>query len=133
MGALVILSVRQNWIKAGVMVIGAVLLILSWALDPKVWGVGLMGCSTMIFFLMPWLDQSPVKSIRYKGPLFKSALTVWVIAFFVLGYLGTKGVSDVRTLVAQVFTTIYFAFFFLMPWYSRIDKCKPVPERVTWK
>jgi ubiquinol-cytochrome c reductase cytochrome b subunit len=63
----------------------------------------------------------------------KSALTIWVIAFLVLGYLGTQGVSDVRTLVAQVGTTIYFAFFVLMPWYSRMDKTKPVPERVTWK
>ena len=93
----------------------------------------LFGTSTVIFFLLPWLDQSPVKSIRYKGALFKSALTLWVIAFLVLGYLGTLSVSTERTLAAQVGTVVYFAFFFLMPWYSRMDKCKPEPERVTWK
>jgi ubiquinol-cytochrome c reductase cytochrome b subunit len=80
---------------------------------------------------MPWLDRSPVKSIRYKGPYFKTALSIWVVAFLVLGYLGTKGVSDVRTIIAQVGTTLYFSFFVLMPWYSAMDKCKPEPERVT--
>jgi ubiquinol-cytochrome c reductase cytochrome b subunit len=133
MTVLIILSVKQNWIKAGMIVIAAVLLILSWGLDAKVWGIGLFGTSTMLFFFLPWLDRSPVKSIRYKGPLVKSAMTVWVIAFLTLGYLGTKGVSDTRTLIAQLGTIIYFAFFFLMPWYSRMDKCKPVPDRVTWK
>jgi ubiquinol-cytochrome c reductase cytochrome b subunit len=130
---LIFFSIRLNWVRIVTVAIAVVLMGLSWALDPKVWGVGLMGCATMVFFLMPWLDQSPVKSIRYKGPLFKGALTIWVIAFLVLGFLGTKPVSDVRTLVAQFFTTLYFAFFFLMPWYSRMDKTKPEPERVTWK
>jgi ubiquinol-cytochrome c reductase cytochrome b subunit len=99
--------------------------------DPKVWGVVLMGTASMIFFLLPWLDQSPVKSIRYKGVLSKTALTVFVIVFLVLGYLGTLTVTEGRTLLAQFCTLIYFSFFLLMPWYTRMDKTKPEPSRVT--
>jgi len=99
--------------------------------EAKVWGVVLMGVSTLIFFLLPWLDQSPVKSIRYKGMLCKTALAIFVITFLILGYLGTLTVTEGRTLAAQVFTLIYFAFFLLMPWYTRMDKTKPEPERVT--
>jgi len=100
-------------------------------IDAKFWGVVAMGASTAIFCLLPWLDRSPVKSIRYKGPYFKTALTLFVISFFVLGWLGTQPVSEIKTLLAQIFTVIYFAFFILMPWYSKIDKTKPEPARVT--
>jgi len=82
---------------------------------------------------LPWLDRSPVRSIRYKGPITKTAIALFVIAFFVLGYLGTESVTAVRTLAAQIGTAMYFLFFFLMPWYSRMDKCRPEPQRVTWK
>ena len=100
-------------------------------IDAKFWGVVAMGASTAIFCLLPWLDRSPVKSIRYKGPYFKIALTLFVISFFVLGWLGTQPVSEIKTLLAQIFTVIYFAFFILMPWYSKMDKTKPEPARVT--
>jgi len=99
--------------------------------DAKVWGVIAMGISVMAFFLLPWLDRSPAKSIRYRGPIFKGALAVFVVCFLILGYLGTLGVTEGRTLLAQVCTVIYFLFFILMPWYTAIDKCKPEPERVT--
>jgi len=107
-------------------------------------GVAAMGVATMIFFLLPWLDRSPVKSIRYKGPIFKSALAIFVVAFLILGYLGTVptnawgqcgawlGGAERATVAARIFTVIYFLFFILMPWYSKIDRCKPVPERVQW-
>ncbi len=98
--------------------------------DAKLWGIVLMGGSVAIFALLPWLDRSPVKSIRYKGPYFKTALTLFVISFFVLGWLGTKSPTPLYTALAQIFTVIYFAFFILMPWYSKIDKCKPEPTRV---
>ncbi len=111
----------------------AVLAVAVYYLEAKLWGVVLMGLAVMIMFLLPWLDQSPVKSIRYKGAVYKSALALFLIAFFVLGYLGMQPPSAGKTIVAQVATTIYFLFFFLMPWYSKIDKCKPVPERVTSK
>ena len=97
----------------------------------KLWGVLFMGLGTMILFLLPWLDRSPVRSIRYRGPIYKFALTIFVVAFLILGYLGMLPPTDARTLVAQICTIIYFAFFLLMPFYTRWDKPKQVPERVT--
>ena len=129
--ALVIRTARNPVVRIATAVVSAVLLAGFFTLDPKVWGVVLMGVSALIFFLLPWLDQSPVKSIRYKGMLCKAALALFVIAFLILGYLGTLAVTEGRTLAAQVFTLIYFAFFLLMPWYTRMDKTKPEPERVT--
>ncbi len=97
----------------------------------KLWGVIFMGLGTMVFFLMPWLDRSPVKSIRYRGVIYKTALATFVVSFLVLGYLGTLPVTENRTLAAQIFTVVYFLFFILMPLYTKWDKTKPVPERVT--
>jgi ubiquinol-cytochrome c reductase cytochrome b subunit len=106
-------------------------------------GVMAMGLSVMIFFLLPWLDRGAVKSIRYRGPIYKGALALFVVAFLILGYLGTEpinlwgqfgswlGGADRATVLARIFTVIYFLFFLLMPWYTRIDKTKPEPERVT--
>ena len=111
--------------------VSAILLAGFFVIDAKVWGVVLMGLAVMVFFLLPWLDVSPVKSIRYKGPLFKTALAVFVITFLVLGYYGTQPVTDTGTFLSQFFTLLYFAFFALMPWYSKMDRTKPVPERVT--
>jgi ubiquinol-cytochrome c reductase cytochrome b subunit len=128
---LIVSSVRSARVRIAVAVGAAVVLIGFFTIIPKVWGVVLMGTSVMIYFFLPWLDRSPVKSIRYKGPLYKAALAIFVVAFFVLGYLGTQPVSDVRTVLAQIGTVVYFGFFALMPWYSRMDKTKPVPDRVT--
>ena len=94
-------------------------------------GVIAMGASIAIMFALPWLDRSPVKSIRYKGPIFKTAIFIFVVSFCVLGFLGTKPTTTVYLLMAQVFTVLYFAFFLLMPIYSKIDTTKPVPARVT--
>ena len=111
--------------------------------DSQFPGVVAMGAATMIFFAMPWLDRSPVKSVRYKGPIFKAALAVFVVVFLILGYLGTEatnvwgqagawlGGAERATVVARICTVIYFLFFLLMPWYTKIDSVKPVPERVT--
>ncbi len=100
-------------------------------IDAKVWGVLAMGASIVVLFLVPWLDRSEAKSIRYRGWMFKLALTIFVISFFILGYLGTQPPSGVFKAVAQICSVLYFAFFLLMPWYTKIDKTKPVPERVT--
>jgi ubiquinol-cytochrome c reductase cytochrome b subunit len=94
-------------------------------------GVVVMGGAIVVMFFLPWLDRSPVKSVRYRGPIFKAALAIFAISFVVLGYLGVQPATPILTLMAQIFTTIYFLFFFLMPWYTKIDKTKPVPERVT--
>ena len=98
----------------------------------KLWGVLLMGLAVIIFFFLPWLDRSLVKSVRYRGQFYKTALTLFTISFIVLGYLGTQPVTEIRTVIAQIGTVIYFLFFFLMPWYTKIDKTKPEPERVRW-
>ncbi|GAB4289520.1 MAG: cytochrome bc complex cytochrome b subunit [Thiohalomonadaceae bacterium] len=94
-------------------------------------GVVVMFGAIAVLFVLPWLDRSPVKSIRYKGPIFKIAITIFAVSFVVLGWLGVQAATPTKTLLAQLFTALYFAFFFLMPWYSKIDKTKPVPERVT--
>ncbi|HZR02513.1 MAG TPA: cytochrome bc complex cytochrome b subunit [Burkholderiales bacterium] len=108
-------------------------------LGTQFWGVLVMGAAVLIFFLLPWLDRSPVKSIRYKGPYYKIALTLFTISFLVLGWLGTQptaflgaiGKTEIAVVLARLFTVVYFAFFLLMPWYSRIDSYKPKPKRVT--
>ncbi len=99
--------------------------------DAKFWGVVAMGAAVVIIAFLPWLDQSPAKSIRYRGPIYKAVLAVFVVAFVILGYLGVLPPTPMRTLVSQICSVIYFGFFLAMPWYSKIDKCKPVPERVT--
>ncbi|MCG2633574.1 MAG: cytochrome b N-terminal domain-containing protein [Gammaproteobacteria bacterium] len=96
-------------------------------------GVLAMGASIAIFFVLPWLDRSPVKSIRYRGGLSRLALTLFVISFVGLGWLGMQPPSDLYTLWSRLLSVVYFGFFLLMPIYTRVDKCKPVPERVTWK
>jgi ubiquinol-cytochrome c reductase cytochrome b subunit len=133
MTALIVLSVKNPRVRVGVCVLALLLLLGFYYFEAKVWGVVLMGVSVMIFFLLPWLDRSPVKSIRYKGPITKAAIAVFVVVFFVLGYLGTQAVTEGRTLAAQIGTTLYFLFFFLMPWWSKIDKCRPEPHRITGK
>ena len=102
------------------------------AFDAKFWGVVLMGAAVMVLFPLPWLDRSPVKSIRYKPNWMKWMYGLFVVNFFVLGYLGIKPPSDIGTLVAQVGTFFYFGFFLLMPWWSRIGEFKPVPDRVVF-
>ena len=99
--------------------------------DAKVWGVVAMGASTLIFFFLPWLDRSPVKSIRYRPALHLYFYIVFVLAFLILGYLGTQPPSPVGEVVSQVCTLIYFGFFLGMPWWSRWGRFKPVPARVT--
>ena len=105
-------------------------------LGAKLWGVIAMGMSLGFFFLLPWLDRSPVKSIRYRGWMYKTALTLFVVSFIVMGYLGTKNPTHVDLLWfsnktwSQIGLFVYFAFFILMPIYTTLDKTKPVPERV---
>ena len=100
-------------------------------LDAKFWGLVVMAGAIIIPAVLPWLDKSPVKSIRYKGMGSKVMLALFVISFFILGYLGTVHPTPARTFLAQICTGIYFAYFLLMPWYTRAEKTKPVPDRVT--
>ncbi len=129
-----LLFVRSKSIKVkGVAVAVAVILALGFAfIDAKFWGVVVMGGSVVIFFFLPWLDQSPVKSIRYRPGFHKTLLIIFVIAFAVLGYLGIQPPSPVGSIISQIGTILYFAFFLAMPIWSQIGTFKPVPERVTF-
>jgi len=132
---LIKLTVRDKRVGTATMAVALVVIVLMkggpLAIEAKVWGVVMMGAATLIFFLLPWLDRSPVKSIRYKGSLFRAALAIFVVVFIVLGYYGTQTVTPVGTVISQIGTLIYFAFFLLMPWYSVLDKTQPEPDRVT--
>jgi ubiquinol-cytochrome c reductase cytochrome b subunit len=115
-------------------------------MNSQFWGVLVMGAAVIILFFLPWLDRGKVKSIRYRGSLFKGWLAAFVISFLILGYLGVVpvtvwgqfsekipilGTADKATVVARVLTVVYFLFFILMPWYTVRDKTKPVPARMT--
>jgi ubiquinol-cytochrome c reductase cytochrome b subunit len=101
------------------------------AIPDKLFGVVIMGAAVMIMFLLPWLDRSPVRSIRYRGPLTKAAVAIFVVSFVGLAWLGSQPGSTLQTLMAQILTAVYFLFFLAMPFYTAIDKVQPVPERVT--
>jgi len=101
------------------------------AVPDKFLGVMGMGGAIVVLFLLPWLDRGKVKSIRYRGVIYKTALAIFVVSFIALGYLGTQPATPILTNFARLFSVLYFAFFILMPWYTAIDKTKPVPERVT--
>ena len=94
-------------------------------------GVLAMFAALLVFFFLPWLDRSPVKSIRYRSSIYKWILSVFVVSFIMLGWLGVQPVTPLYVLLARIFTALYFAFFLLMPWYSTLGKTKEVPERVT--
>jgi ubiquinol-cytochrome c reductase cytochrome b subunit len=101
-------------------------------IDAKFWGVVVMGGAVIILFFLPWLDASPVRSIRYRPSWNKWAYGVFVVNFVVMAYLGTQPPSPVGERVSQLGTLFYFGFFLLMPWWSRLGEFKPVPERITF-
>ena len=90
-----------------------------------------MGLAVVLLFFLPWLDRCRVKSIRYRSWIYKSSLMVFAFTFVMLGYLGLQRPSNTVANLSLIFTILYFAFFFLMPFYTRIEKTKPVPTRVT--
>ena len=100
------------------------------AVPDQLGGVIAMGLATNIFLLLPWLDRSPVRSSRYRGWNFRCALTLFIVSFLVLGWLGMQPVTPLFTWMARFFSLVYFAFFLLMPFYTAIDNDKPVPHRV---
>ncbi|HEX4895015.1 MAG TPA: cytochrome bc complex cytochrome b subunit [Solimonas sp.] len=102
------------------------------AVPDKLMGVITMFAAVLILFTLPWLDRSPVKSVRYKGRIFKTALALFTVSFVLLSYYGMQPPSTAGTIISRLGTIIYFAFFLLMPWYSKIDQTKAEPERVTY-
>ena len=130
---LTVTRVRMPTLFKGVIVGGAAVIVaMMLAIDAKFWGVVAMGGGVMILFFLPWLDNSPVKSIRYRPDWHKYLYAVFVLDFLVLGYLGILPPSDLGGRVAQIGTMFYFGFFLLMPWWSRLGEPKKVPDRVTF-
>jgi ubiquinol-cytochrome c reductase cytochrome b subunit len=129
-----LIKARVSTALKGVIVVAALLVSAAMlTYDAKFWGVIVMGAAVIILFFLPWLDNSPVKSIRYRPSWNKWLYTVFVINFFVLGYLGIQAPSPIGERVSQVGTLFYFGFFLLMPWWSRLGEFKPVPDRVTFQ
>jgi len=128
------LAVKNNKmpsiLKAGVIGGAVVISALMYGIDAKFWGVVVMGGAVIIMFFLPWLDHSPVKSIRYRPDWHKYVYAVFVIVFLILGYLGVQPPSPIGERVSQVGTMFYFGFFLLMPWWSQLGEPKPVPDRV---
>lgn len=100
-------------------------------IDAKFWGLLVMFGAIAVLFFLPWLDRSPVRSMRYKGWWSRAALLLFVASFIVLGYLGTRAVSPAKTLLAQIMTVVYFAYFIAMPWYTRLERTTEPPARLT--
>jgi ubiquinol-cytochrome c reductase cytochrome b subunit len=127
---------RGNFRATGKIVIAVaaiVAVVLLKTFDAKFWGVVVMGGAVVILFFVPWLDRSPVRSIRYRPDWHKIVYGAMVFFFLVLGYLGAQPPSTAGNYVSQLGTLVYFGFFLLMPWWSRLGTFKPVPERVTFK
>jgi ubiquinol-cytochrome c reductase cytochrome b subunit len=121
-------------VKSGIAAFALLLIVamLPQFTEAKLWGVVFFGGSVMILAGLPWLDQSPVKSIRYRPDWHKYVYAVFFLSFVALGYLGTQAPTELYTLISQVCTLLYFSFFLLMPWWSSMGTFKPVPKRVTF-
>jgi ubiquinol-cytochrome c reductase cytochrome b subunit len=103
------------------------------AVPDKLWGFILFGLSVILPLFLPWLDRSRVKSIRYRGWMYRTALALFVVSFVGLGWLGLQPAEGTYVVIARILSVIYFAFFLLMPYYTRIDRTRPVPERVVYR
>ena len=134
LGALVsVLKLRlPGFLKPVILVVAAGVVAMMLSIDAKFWGVVVMGGAVVILFFLPWLDYSPVKSIRYRPGWHKYLYGVFVINFVVLAYLGVQPPSPIGERVSQAGTLFYFGFFLLMPWWSKLGEPKPVPQRVNF-
>jgi ubiquinol-cytochrome c reductase cytochrome b subunit len=122
----------SNFLKVVVVGSAVALVLMMLSIDAKFWGVVVMGGAVVILFFLPWLDNCAVKSIRYRPDWHVYLYAIFVINFFVLGYLGIQPPSAIGERVSQIGTLFYFGFFLLMPWWSRMGETKPVPDRVNF-
>ena len=128
-----VLKAKVGALIKGAILVGALVIVaLMLAIDAKFWGVVVMGGAVVILFFLPWLDFSPVKSIRYRPGWHKYVYGVFVVNFVVLAYLGVQPPSAIGERVSQAGTLFYFGFFLLMPWWSKLGEPKPVPQRVNF-
>jgi ubiquinol-cytochrome c reductase cytochrome b subunit len=119
-------------IKVVIVIAAAIVMVLLRTIDAKFWGVVVMGGAVIILFFLPWLDRSPARSIRYRPQWHRYVYAVFVLVFLMLGWLGVEPPSPLFERMSQVGTIVYFGFFLLMPWWSRLGEPKPVPERVVF-
>ncbi|MGL5288632.1 MAG: cytochrome b [Aeromonas sp.] len=103
------------------------------AIPDKLLGVVMMGLSIIVLFLLPWLDRCKVRSVRYRSVLHKMNIAQFVVCFVILGVLGVLPSTPILTLAAQLCSLGYFGFFVLLFLYSKNERTKPLPERVTFK
>jgi len=129
---LVIKNAKDVRVKGACATILAALALGFFFFDAKFWGVVIMGGSVVILFFLPWLDKSPVRSIRYRPDFHKYIYGAFIISFVILGYLGIKPPSPIFEKISQICTIYYLAFFFAMPWWSKMGTFKPVPDRVNF-
>ncbi len=130
--ALLVKSNLKGFMRIAVPGILIVVAVLLRVIDAKFWGVVAMGGTVVILFFLPWLDHSPVKSIRYRPTWHKWIYGIFMVNFLVLGYIGTQPPSPPLNVTSQIGTLLYLAFFFLMPVWSRLGTFKQVPDRVTF-
>jgi ubiquinol-cytochrome c reductase cytochrome b subunit len=134
-GGAALLSLRVKMpviFKAVLMGAAVVVAAAMLAIDAKFWGVVVMGGAVVILFFLPWLDYSPVKSIRYRPDWHKYLYGIFVLNFLVLGYLGVQPPSPIGERVSQIGTLFYFGFFILMPWWSSKGTPKTPPDRINF-
>jgi ubiquinol-cytochrome c reductase cytochrome b subunit len=125
---------RATFIRKGLLTFMSLLgVFLLFTYDAKFWGVVVMGAAVIILFFLPWLDKSPVRSIRYRPSWHKWIYATFIAFFFLLGYLGIQSPTPLYTVLAQIGTVVYFAFFLLMPWWSQMGIFKQPPERIILK
>ena len=129
---LVIKNAKDVRVKGACAAILVALALGFFFFDAKFWGVVIMGGSVVILFFLPWLDKSPVRSIRYRPDFHKYIYGAFIISFVILGYLGIKPPSPIFEKISQICTIYYLAFFFAMPWWSKMGTFKPVPDRVNF-
>jgi len=123
-------DIRVKAVCAGIL---AALAVGFYVFDAKFWGVVIMGGTVVILFFLPWLDKSPVRSIRYRPDFHKYIYGIFIVSFVILGYLGINPPSPLFEKISQICTIYYLAFFFAMPWWSKMGTFKPVPDRVTFE
>jgi ubiquinol-cytochrome c reductase cytochrome b subunit len=100
------------------------------AVPDKLGGVVLMFGSIAILFVLPWLDTSKVRSMRFR-PIARIFLLLWTINFFVLMWVGAKPAEGHYVLIAQIATVVYFAYFLVvLPALGRLEKPLPLPESI---
>jgi ubiquinol-cytochrome c reductase cytochrome b/c1 subunit len=100
------------------------------AVPDKLGGVLLMFGSILVLFVLPWLDGSPVRSMRFR-PIARIAFLLWTVCFFVLMYCGGMPAEEPYVTVSRIATAYYFGYFLvILPLLARLERPLPLPESI---